>query len=99
MQPYLETTFGLHDTCGIHNLHGMPSLLGGLASALVPLFSSSALAGTPGGQLACVAATLAVAALAGAAVGRLVRVPKEATPPMADDSVYWTVADDFEKGA
>jgi hypothetical protein len=29
----------------------MPSLLGGLASAIVPLFTTSALAGTVGGQV------------------------------------------------
>jgi ammonium transporter Rh len=34
LQPYLENKFGLFDTCGIHNLHGMPSVLGGLASVI-----------------------------------------------------------------
>jgi ammonium transporter Rh len=29
VQPALEARFGVVDTCGVHNLHGMPGLLGG----------------------------------------------------------------------
>ena len=32
--PYLTKTIGLHDTAGIHNLHGMPGFLGGILSAI-----------------------------------------------------------------
>ena len=35
LTPWLEDRVGLRDTCGVHNLHGMPGLLGGLAAALV----------------------------------------------------------------
>jgi len=40
VQPWLERRFGLHDTCGVHNLHGLPGLLGAVGGAV-----SAALAG------------------------------------------------------
>lgn len=35
VQPWLEARLGLHDTCGIHNLHAMPSVVGALASVIL----------------------------------------------------------------
>jgi ammonium transporter Rh len=33
--PYLEGKLGLHDTCGIHNLHGMPSLISAISACII----------------------------------------------------------------
>lgn len=34
LQGKLENSIGLYDTCGIHNLHGMQGVLGGIFSAI-----------------------------------------------------------------
>jgi len=39
IMPFLESTIGLHDTAGIHNLHGMPGVLGGLGGIFTALTS------------------------------------------------------------
>jgi ammonium transporter Rh len=33
--PFLNRTIGLQDTCGVHSLHGLPGLFGGLISAII----------------------------------------------------------------
>ena len=32
--PWLDNTLNIHDTCGVHNLHGMPGVLGGLGGII-----------------------------------------------------------------
>lgn len=42
LQPYLAKSYGIFDTCGINNLHGVPSILGGLLSAIFPYYLQKA---------------------------------------------------------
>ena len=41
LTPKLLDLIGLYDTCGIHNLHGIPGLLGGIWSAIIVAFYNS----------------------------------------------------------
>jgi len=41
IQPCLLSKLKIHDSCGVHNLHGMPGLFGGLLSVLMAGIASS----------------------------------------------------------
>jgi ammonium transporter Rh len=103
IQPYLEEHFDLHDSCGIHNLHGMPSVLGGLISVIIairqgsdqydPLYAADQWSF----QLQALLFTLCCAIVSGACAGVVVKSIESVdiqNNPNAKflDTVFWEVA-------
>ena len=41
VQPWIEEKFGIHDTCGVNNLHGMPSIIGAVAGVIISRLADS----------------------------------------------------------
>lgn len=101
--------WGLHDTCGVNNLHGIPSLIGGTASVILIAYK-----GKRGhdvhdviteydqwtDQWAAITMTLALAISSGLVVGYILYLlhPNSATIFYAD-APYWEVMDDFGRSA
>ena len=45
LSPMLESRFGIHDTCGVHNLHGLPGIIGGVSGIITSRLASENLYG------------------------------------------------------
>jgi ammonium transporter Rh len=67
VQPRLDAALKIVDTCGVHNLHGMPGLLGGLTAALV-------VPGIAKAQLVGIAFTVVFAFGCGSAGGYIIKL-------------------------
>ncbi len=82
LQPALESRFKLVDTCGVHNLHGMPGLLGGLSAFLV-------VPGIAIAQFNGIAITLIIAISGGLLAGAIIKATGTTREPY-EDSVEFT---------
>ncbi len=93
--PYLESKYGIYDTCGVGNLHGWPSIVGGLLSIIYVTFDPKAdflkfdTASQMFRQFLGVVATLLVAIFSGYGTGKLVKSLKDDATPSYKDSVWW----------
>lgn len=94
LQGFLEQKIGLHDSCGVHNLHGMPAIFGTVCVAIASMWHNDSYprgVNQPGYQLAGAAVTLVVSTVSGAGVGVILRFLPSPVAPFRDD-LYWTVA-------
>jgi ammonium transporter Rh len=66
IQPKLQKAFKIIDTCGVHNLHGMPGLFGGFIAILI-------VPGIARAQLIGIAVTVGLALVSGVIAGFLIR--------------------------
>ncbi|GAA6107829.1 ammonium transporter Rh type C-like 2 [Tachysurus ichikawai] len=48
ISPYLEKRFKIQDTCGIHNLHAMPGVIGGIVGAITAAAATETVYGKEG---------------------------------------------------
>jgi ammonium transporter Rh len=106
VQPILEDKLNLHDSCGVHNLHGMPAILGSLCVTVATSCPSFAKpndvvfplgANQPWAQLGGAGATFVIAIASGLLVGVIVKKLLPPRAPAFTDAPYWTVAPTFAK--
>ncbi|XP_015243490.1 PREDICTED: ammonium transporter Rh type A [Cyprinodon variegatus] len=99
LSPVLASNLGIQDTCGVHNLHGMPGILGGLAG-IVAVALGKAETGSAAMQAAALASSLGFALIGGAITGMIMKLPFWGQPPdqnCFDDSLYWEVPNEEEE--
>ncbi|XP_017668565.1 PREDICTED: ammonium transporter Rh type A [Lepidothrix coronata] len=103
LSPLLESKLNIQDTCGVHNLHGLPGILGGIAGIIVTAVTDQTMHGvllTPGKQAAALGSTLGIALVGGALTGAILKLPflgQVSDQNCFDDSVFWEVPEE-EKG-
>ncbi|XP_028577790.2 ammonium transporter Rh type A [Podarcis muralis] len=93
LTPFFASKLKIQDTCGVHNLHGLPGLLGGIASIIAAALQVENNLST-GMQAAALGCSIAIALVGGAFTGLILHLPFWEQPPdqnCYDDSVYWEV--------
>ncbi|XP_075000987.1 ammonium transporter Rh type A [Calonectris borealis] len=100
LTPLLASKLNIQDTCGVHNLHGLPGILGGIAGIIVTAIKEEDRAGvhlTPGMQAAALGSTIGIALVGGALTGGILKLPflgQASDQNCFDDSVYWEVPEE-----
>lgn len=106
IQPYLFEKIGLHDTCGVHNLHAMPSVIGAIASIILVAYKQTGgrrhdadifadKDGQSWRQLVSILLVITFALVFGYLTGLFLQWIEPNSPEDFDDSPYWEVAHDF----
>jgi ammonium transporter Rh len=82
LQPLLESKFKIVDTCGVHNLHGMPGLLGGISAFFI-------VPGIAIAQFNGIVISLGIAIVGGLITGAIIKATGTTREPY-EDSVEFT---------
>ncbi|NXO88816.1 RHAG protein, partial [Certhia brachydactyla] len=100
LTPVMASKLKIQDTCGVHNLHGLPGILGGIAGIIVTAIKKERRNGhmlTPALQAAALGSTLAIALVGGAFTGAILKLPflgQVSDQNCFDDSAYWEVPEE-----
>ncbi|XP_074166778.1 ammonium transporter Rh type A [Sminthopsis crassicaudata] len=96
LTPFFTNKLRIHDTCGVHNLHGLPGVIGGVAS-IVAVALGVTKKTTMAMQAAALGTSLGTAIVGGLLTGLILKIPIWGEPPdqeCYDDSVYWEVPEE-----
>ncbi|OXB62878.1 hypothetical protein ASZ78_003044 [Callipepla squamata] len=94
LTPVLASKLRIQDTCGVHNLHGLPGILGGIAGIVVTAIQPETKNGvqlTASKQAAALSSTIGIALLGGALTGAILKLPiwgQVSNQNCFDDSAY-----------
>ncbi|KAM6081990.1 ammonium transporter Rh type A isoform 2-T2 [Chlamydotis macqueenii] len=100
LSPFLASKLNIQDTCGVHNLHGLPGILGGIAGIIATAVRREVRQNihfTPGMQAAALGSTIGIALVGGALTGGILKLPflgQASDQNCFDDSVYWEVPEE-----
>ena len=83
--PWLEDRIGLHDTCGVLNLHGIPSIMGAIFGAIA---ANSTTDGKPGSQILFLLTTLGMSIVSGLLCGALLSNVRPAEKYFLDEEAW-----------
>jgi ammonium transporter Rh len=109
VQPYLEENWGIHDTCGINNLHGMTAIFGAIVSVIVAGVNKvqdqsiydvdgyDYATGQWWRQLVGLIVVFAYSVFTGVLTGYILKfvAPTPDKVELFHDNQYWEVADDY----
>ncbi|XP_027794037.1 ammonium transporter Rh type A [Marmota flaviventris] len=98
LTPCFAAKLRIHDTCGVHNLHGLPGVIGGLAS-IVAIVMGKSKKSTIAMQAAALGSSVGTAIVGGILTGLILKIPFWEQPSdqnCYDDSVYWEVPPEKE---
>ncbi|XP_058409923.1 ammonium transporter Rh type A [Diceros bicornis minor] len=93
LTPFFATKLRIHDTCGVQSLHGLPGVVGGIASIVVVDMEVSDISTVPS-QAYALGSSIGTAVVGGLVTGLILRLPiwgQSSDKKCYDDSVYWEV--------